>query len=1205
MEKTRKGSIANIYFDANWPGDGNPGSGSLPPDKPFWYGPFQFPSVNLSKSGYTPIGWDVNPQATTPLFAFDQDIFVDDFEQEYGISGEDITLYLIWQSTAPTYKVSYSGNGASGGSVPSDSNSYSQGASVTVKANTGSLVKSGYNFVGWATTSSASTPTFAVTGSNVNPPNFNMPTSNVTLYAVWQVPQATVTYNGNGQTSGSAPTDTNSPYVSGAVVTVLGNTGNLVRTGYRFLGWNTSQSATTAQYTAGNTFTITQNTTLYAIWKQTFTLTYNGNGNTSGSAPNDNSSPYDTGSTVTVLGNTNNLVKTDHTFLGWSTSNSATSAQYTQGSTFTITQNTTLYAVWQPNSSPTYKVTYNGNNNTGGSVPTDNNNYVNGATVTVAVNSGNLVRTNYAFKGWATTNNASTPTYTVSGSTVTPPTFTMGNANVTLYAVWKPTYSVTYNANRPSGSSGAGSLPSTARYEQGATVSVATNSGNLTTTGYVFKGWATTNNASSPTYTVSGSTVTPSTFVMGAVNITLYAVWKPTYSVIYDVNRPVGVSGTGTVPSVVLYEQGDVVFVAINSGNLTAVGYVFKGWGSTSNATVPTYVVSGSTVNPPSFSMSASNITLYAVWQPTGGGGFDGGTINNPLEIKCKFLSLPKVWTDVFNWMTDPATNPSDYSAFLRFTNVNSPLNLSTDIYGVTLKDTSNTPFAAIGINDSLLVRKNFFAQFGSIGELSVPTKLGVNIIESFTDQPIKVKTKPIPNETDRHIEFEALRFSMASTPTQYDDFNVLRIGKGGLQFIDSGGVLTVIPSTTSYHTALGTLPNYNSPEYHPQTSVVNLFCTKVNPAFRVPTGVDNDPVLMVDKAFYVEKDFNTHGFVGTVSDPHKGSGGAAILMGQGFMGAYCPPWFSLLGLLGYPFGPSFPSSDKTFKNQWFYKTESEQGFPKGLYRYFNQGTPNDPNYQWTLKVQCNHFGSYPSGTTLPNNPDEGQYFYKANDKELWQYADSVDNPVFSWKKRFNWVQSPEYDTLFLVRGEENPDNSQILANLHLGSLTATDTIYVDQIKHLNGNDWSFSDNGGGGGFNKVQAGQAWTNGDKNDPHLGEATIFFPTAYDHPPIVTVSIMDLPLPNPSNRLNLPMIAKIIDIQNDRFTVKTWYIHTPPHKHKIAHIGQQIPGITPPWLRTIKFADVGGNVNDGGTGMLVSASGSSYNLDSRDTSLCFIG
>lgn len=45
-----------------------------------------------------------------------------------------------------------------------------------------------------------------------------------------------VTYLGNSNTGGTAPTDASSPYFSGATVTVKANTGTLVRTGYTFSG---------------------------------------------------------------------------------------------------------------------------------------------------------------------------------------------------------------------------------------------------------------------------------------------------------------------------------------------------------------------------------------------------------------------------------------------------------------------------------------------------------------------------------------------------------------------------------------------------------------------------------------------------------------------------------------------------------------------------------------------------------------------------------------------------------------------------------------------------------------------------------------------------------------------------------------------------------------------------------------------------------
>ena len=76
-----------------------------------------------------------------------------------------------------------------------------------------------------------------------------------------------VTYNANAATSGTAPTDANSPYSSGTTVTVLGNTGNLAKTGKNFAGWNTAADGSGTTYAAGATFTISQDVTLYALWE--------------------------------------------------------------------------------------------------------------------------------------------------------------------------------------------------------------------------------------------------------------------------------------------------------------------------------------------------------------------------------------------------------------------------------------------------------------------------------------------------------------------------------------------------------------------------------------------------------------------------------------------------------------------------------------------------------------------------------------------------------------------------------------------------------------------------------------------------------------------------------------------------------------------------------------------------------------------------
>ncbi len=75
----------------------------------------------------------------------------------------------------------------------------------------------------------------------------------------------TVTYKGNGNTSGNGPVD-NTLYEENHSVTVLGDNG-LVRTGSNFGGWNTQADGSGTTYKAGDTFAITDDTTLYARWE--------------------------------------------------------------------------------------------------------------------------------------------------------------------------------------------------------------------------------------------------------------------------------------------------------------------------------------------------------------------------------------------------------------------------------------------------------------------------------------------------------------------------------------------------------------------------------------------------------------------------------------------------------------------------------------------------------------------------------------------------------------------------------------------------------------------------------------------------------------------------------------------------------------------------------------------------------------------------
>lgn len=106
-----------------------------------------------------------------------------------------------------------------------------------------------------------------------------------------------------------------------------------------------------------------------------------------------------------------------------------------------------------------YSVTYNGNGNDSGDVPTDANYYASGETVTVLGNTGSLTKEGKVFGGWNTsadgngTSYASAATFDISG-------------NITLYAQWVDPTLVAYPGGSRTGYSCSGTTetPSSSGY---------------------------------------------------------------------------------------------------------------------------------------------------------------------------------------------------------------------------------------------------------------------------------------------------------------------------------------------------------------------------------------------------------------------------------------------------------------------------------------------------------------------------------------------------------------------------------------------------------------------------------------------------------------------------------------------------------------------------------------------------------------------
>jgi len=162
-----------------------------------------------------------------------------------------------------------------------------------------------------------------------------------------------------------------------------------------------------------------------------FYVTYNGNGSTGGEAPAD-IKKYSNEEIVTVK-EPGSLEKEDHYFSKWSNKADGSGDSWGPLDSFPIESDVTLYAQWEPYDPGLtfYRVTYDGNGNTGGTAPIDNIYYEPGYETSV-MDWGALEKDGYIFDKWTTEANGE------GGLSFNPGDHFAVMADVTLYAQWTP-----------------------------------------------------------------------------------------------------------------------------------------------------------------------------------------------------------------------------------------------------------------------------------------------------------------------------------------------------------------------------------------------------------------------------------------------------------------------------------------------------------------------------------------------------------------------------------------------------------------------------------------------------------------------------------------------------------------------------------------------------------------------------------------------
>ena len=712
-------STYTISFNANG-GSGAPSSitkkhftnATLPSDKPY-------------RTGFTFKGWGTSSSTSYAAYQPGSTFY----------TNANMTLYAIW--SAKTYTISYNANGGSG--APG---SQTKTHGIKMLISRVEPTRSGYTFLGWSTSSSA-------TSASYQPGDWYYTNANRTFYAVWQknAPTSyTVSYDANGG-SGAPSSQTKTKDI-----TLTLSSTKPTRSGYTFLGWATSSSATSASYQPGSSYTANASITLYAVWSCNHASTKtvwdtgckwrkvcNNCGVTVSSGTTHG--PYTYGDWVYYSGSQHRRTKTcnhgDYSGYEYASHSGSTLCEKysaTQHKKYsycsdcsssygTISYENHTFSTFSSNGQTvstcnlcgytkttvqTYTVSYNAN---GGSNAPASQTKVHGVTLTLS--STIPYRFNYEFLGWSTSSSATTATYTAGGSYT-------GNASVTLFAVWryKPaTYTVTFDAN------GGTNAPSSQTKTYSATLTLTTLI--PTRRNYSFVGWSKDRNATSASYTAGGS-------YTDNADVTLYAVWRydpETYTVRYDAN-----GGTGA-PASQTKTYG--VPLTLSAVKPTRAGYEFLGW-STDPTTMLTDYAPGERYT------DEASATLYAVWRyipktyevkyDANGGGNTPASQTKTEDVTLILTStIPTRYGYTFKgWATTSTATTATYQAGGRYT-----ANESVTLYAVWEINTYTVSFDANGGTDAPNSQKKTHGQ-PLILTVAIPTRPNHVFLGWATDSTAK-----------------------------------------------------------------------------------------------------------------------------------------------------------------------------------------------------------------------------------------------------------------------------------------------------------------------------------------------------------------------------------------------------------------------------------------------------------------------------------
>lgn len=308
-----------------------------------------------TKTGVTFYGWANASNTTTRSISPGGSATVT-FTHDGTDQSKTKTIYAIWSITQ-----TFNANGGSfSGSAWADQTKYVQTGSETFTIPANGPTQSGKLFVGWAKSSTATSPEINQSGSQQNVSL----SENTIWYAIWQnTTTVTQHFDANGGSFGSSTAwaDQTQTIVEGGGTNFIIPANGPTRTGYKFIGWSSNYWTDTPYIyvsSSQQSVYLTKNKTWYAIWWKTPLVEhFDANGGSFGT-----STAWDDQSVSRTFSGSSDLHKTVNftipaggptrsgfLFVGWSSSPISENAEYEKSSsahTIASERDLTWYAVW-------------------------------------------------------------------------------------------------------------------------------------------------------------------------------------------------------------------------------------------------------------------------------------------------------------------------------------------------------------------------------------------------------------------------------------------------------------------------------------------------------------------------------------------------------------------------------------------------------------------------------------------------------------------------------------------------------------------------------------------------------------------------------------------------------------------------------------------------------------------------------------------